>query len=109
MANNEQLNPGSCHTRNFACVSGGTASPKCLVPYSRDIECCLGMELANVELYMRTATILRIITTKISDDGEIKVRGMKLFETSRCDIDIINNFGLPRCEVGRVNMRVVFE
>lgn len=92
------------------CLPGGTADPKYLVPYSRGTRRRLGMELANAELYMTIATVLRtFVRTERSENGEIEVHGMRLYETDRRNVDMVSDFGLPRCEVGRGNVRVVLE
>ena len=68
------------------------------------------MELANAKSYMTIATVLRaFVRREKAEDGSVKVQGMRLFETDRRDVDMGSDFGLPRCEIGRGNVRVMVE
>jgi len=68
------------------------------------------MELANAELYLTIATVLRtFLQVEQGADGSVKVHGMRLYQTDRRDVDMVSDFGLSRCEKWRGNVRVVIE
>jgi cytochrome P450 len=87
------------------------ANPKYLMPFSRGTRNCLGQPLANAEIYMTLANVLRAFARLERDDNGkvIGVKGMKLYETDRRDVDMKSDMGFPAPEKGRGNTRLILE
>lgn len=87
------------------------ANPNYLVPFSKGTRRCLGQPLANAELYMTLANVLRTFATleRNGDGAVVGVKGMRLYETDRRDVDLVHDMGFPSPEKGRGNLRLVLE
>lgn len=87
------------------------ANPKYLFPFSKGSRHCLGQPLAHAEIYMTLANVLRTFCRlERNEFGEVtSVRGMKLYETDRRDVDMKCDMGFPSPEKGRGNIRVALE
>lgn len=85
------------------------ANPKYLVAFSKGSRNCVGQPMANAELFMTLANILRTFARleKNNVGTVVGVRGMELFQTDRRDTDMKRDFGFPSPEKGRGNMRIV--
>lgn len=87
------------------------ANTKYLMPFSKGTRNCLGWPLAYAELYLTIPIVARIFLSLDRDeDGKVTgVKGMKLFETDRRDIDMKKDLGFPSPEDGRGNVRIVLD
>lgn len=69
---------------------------KSLVPFSKGSRQCLGINLAKAEIYLGLAMVHRRFD-------------MKLFETTREDVEIKHDLFLPLPKVGSKGVRVILE
>lgn len=60
---------------------------------------------------MALANVLRTFCRLERDGSEsiVGVKGMRLYETDRRDVDMKSDMGFPSPEIGRGNIRVVLE
>lgn len=69
------------------------------------------MPLANAEIYMTLTTFLRTFARleRNEKDEIVGVRGVRLYETGRRDVDMKSDMGFPSPEKGRGNVRLILE
>jgi cytochrome P450 len=87
------------------------ANPKYLVPFSKGTRHCIGQPLAHAEIYMTLVNVLRTFCRLERDNrgGLASVKGMRLYETDRRDVDLRADMGFASPEKGRGSFRVVLE
>jgi cytochrome P450 len=81
------------------------------MPFSKGTRNCIGQPLAHAEIYMTLAHVLRVFC-RLERDGEggvVGVKGMRLYETDRRDVDMRCDMGFPSPEEGRGNVRILLE
>lgn len=80
-------------------LEGGNESrerlKKYLVNFSKGTRGCLGIYLAHTEIYMTLAAVFRRFD-------------MKLYETTRADVDIVHDFFNPSARLDSKGVRVIF-
>jgi len=69
------------------------------------------MPLANAEIYITLSTFLRTFARleRNEKDEVIGVKGVRLYETDRRDVDLKADMGFPSPEKGRGNVRMILE
>lgn len=87
------------------------ANPKYIVSFSKGTRHCLGMPLAHAEIYITLSRVLRTFARlERNDTGQVAtIKGIKLYETDRGDVDMKADMGFPSPEKGRGNIRVILE
>ncbi|KAI9747366.1 MAG: hypothetical protein M1835_002130, partial [Candelina submexicana] len=73
---------------------GGKQLEKYLVPFGRGTRQCAGLNLAYAELYLVTAAIFRKFDTE-------------LYKTTRRDVDLAHDFGVPHAALDSKGVRII--
>ncbi|KAI9705095.1 MAG: hypothetical protein M1836_006878 [Candelina mexicana] len=73
---------------------GGKQLEKYLVPFGRGTRQCAGLNLAYAEIYLVTAVIFRKFNTE-------------LYKTTRRDVDIAHDFGVPHAALDSKGVRII--
>ena len=77
-------------------TKGSERLEKYLVNFSKGTRQCLGMNLANAELYLTLATVFRRFN-------------IELYETTARDAEIAHDFFIPHAHADSKGVRIVFK